>query len=204
MTGKLSASEVRQTTLLYRKIRFREKMNIDKNKLVKLFLLFIPAAFASYLFHEFGHWTIGEVLGNEMVYSLNNASPKSDSYINASDNLYVSIGGPLFTILLSVLFLVIIEKFNTIYAYPFVFFQMFTRFFSLFLGVFSNQDEARISAILGIGTYTIAIVVLLILLLPVLRASYKLKINFKYNGYFFTMSTLSQLLVIATYKIFSL
>jgi len=40
--------------------------NINKKTSIKLFLLFIPVSFASYLFHEFGHWIIGEALGNKM------------------------------------------------------------------------------------------------------------------------------------------
>lgn len=54
---------------------------------------------------------------------------------------------------------------------------------------------------MGLGTYTVGIIILIILLLIVTRASYKLKIDLKHNGYFFTVSILSQLLVIATYKI---
>ena len=166
-------------------------------------LLFIPVAFASYLFHEFGHWIIGEVLGNNMVYSLNNVWPLSGHFIDASHEVYSSIGGPAFTILLSLFFLLIIEKYKTMYAYPFVFFQMFIRFFSLVFGGFVQQDEARISAILGLGTYTIAIIVLLILFLIVLRASYLLRINLKKNSYIFTISTLCDLLVIGTSRMIS-
>ena len=166
-------------------------------------LLFIPVAFASYLFHEFGHWIIGEVLGNNMVYSLNNVWPQSGHFIDASHEVYSSIGGPAFTILLSLLFLLIIEKYKTIYAYPFVFFQMFMRFFSLVFGGFGQQDEARISAILGLGTYTVAIIVLLILFLIVLRASYLLRISLQKNSYIFTISTLCDLLVIGTYRMIS-
>ncbi|PLW97091.1 MAG: hypothetical protein C0593_09440 [Marinilabiliales bacterium] len=44
---------------------------------IYVFLVFIPIAFLSYLFHEFGHWTFGEILGDDMVLSLNNAAPKS-------------------------------------------------------------------------------------------------------------------------------
>lgn len=171
--------------------------------MIRLFLSFIPIAYVSYLFHEFGHWVIGEVLGNDMVYSLNYVWPKNGHYIDASHDLYVSIGGPAFTIFLSIFFLLVIEKYRTIYVYPFVFFQMFTRFFSHVFGGFSKQDEARISAILELGTYTVAIIVFLLLFLMVLRASYKLKINLKINSYFFTMSTLCQLIVIGTYEMIS-
>ena len=176
-------------------------MNVDKKFLVRLYLLFIPIAYISYLFHEFGHWIVGEILGNDMIYSLNYVWPRDGHYLNESHNLYVSIGGPAFTILLAVVSLFILEKYSTIYAYPVLFFQFVARFFSLVFGGFSQQDEARISSIMGLGTYTVGIIVLIILLLIVIRASYKLKIDLKHNGYFFTVSILSELLVIATYKI---
>ncbi len=176
-------------------------MNVDKKFLIRLYLLFIPIAYISYLFHEFGHWIVGEILGNDMIYSLNYVWPSSGHYLNESHNLYVSIGGPAFTILLAVVSLLILEKYSTIYAYPVLFFQFVLRFFSLVFGGFSQQDEARVSSIMGLGTYTVGIIILIILLLIVIRASYKLKIDLKHNGYFFTVSILSQLLVIASYKI---
>ncbi len=179
-------------------------MTVDKKILIKLYLLFIPIAYFSYLFHEFGHWIVGEFLGNDMIYSLNYVWPKGGYYLDESHNLFVSIGGPAFTILLAVFALLTLEKYSTIYAYPILFFQFVLRFFSLVFGGFSQQDEARVSSIMGLGTYTIGIIILIILVLIVIRASYKLKIDLKHNGYFFTVSILSQLLVIATYKIIGL
>jgi len=66
-----------------------------------------------------------------------------------------------------------------------------------------KQDEARISAILGLGTYTVAIIVLLILFLMVMRASYLLKVDWKKNSYLFTVSVLCDLLVIGSSKLIS-
>jgi hypothetical protein len=168
------------------------------------FLLFIPVAYASYLFHELGHWTVGEILGNHMVYSLNYVWPKDGHYAHASHDLYVSIGGPAFSILQATLALLIVERYNELYAYPFAFFPAFNRFFSLLLGGFMKQDEARISAILGIGIYVVAIVVLVILLSIVIRCSHKLRIGFRNNMYILTVSTACQLLVIGTYKLLPL
>lgn len=176
-------------------------MIVENKIIVRLYLLLMPIAFISYLFHEFGHWTVGEILGNEMILSLNYCWPKAGHYINESHDLYVSIGGPAFTILLAMFSLLILEKYLTIYAYPVLFFQFVLRFFSLVFGGFSQQDEAGISRLTGIGTYTAGIIVLSILILIVIRASYKLKIDLKQNGYFFTVSILCQRLVIATYKI---
>jgi hypothetical protein len=175
---------------------------IDRKRDLILFLLFIPVAYFSYLFHEFGHWTIGELLGNDMAYSLNYVWAKNGSYIESSDDLYISLGGPIFTIFQALIFLLMLRRYRTIYLYPFIFFPMFMRLFSIVLGGFGNQDEARISTILNIGTYTVAIIVLTMLFLIVLRASQILRISLKTNGYFFTISTLCQLLVIETYRLF--
>jgi len=173
---------------------------MDKKILLKLFLIFIPVAYTTYLFHEFGHWIVGELLGNDMTYSLNYVTVKNGQYIAKNHKLLSSIGGPLFTILQSFIFLLIIEKYKTIYVYPFVFFAFFTRFFSLVFGGFERQDEAVISASLEIGKYTFAIFVILILLLIVWRASKILKIDLKNNGFLFAMSTICILIVIGTYK----
>lgn len=166
----------------------------------KVALLFIPVAFLTYLFHEFGHWIVGELLGNDMVFGLNSATARSGYYVDKTHDLYISMGGPVFTILQACIFLVFIEKTKSIYAYPFVFFAAFIRFFSIVFGGFSQQDEARISSTLNIGTYTVAIIVILVLFLTVWRSSYSLKLNLKAIGYFTILSTISSLLVIGVDK----
>ncbi len=167
----------------------------------KFFLLFIPVAYGTYLFHEFGHWTVGEVLGNRMVFSLNLVWPRDGQYLRASHELYASMGGPAFTILQAAIAWVVIEKRRILYAYPVAFFAMFNRFFSDLLGGFAKQDEARISALLGAWTYLVAVIVLALLLLIVIRCSQRLALNAKTNGYALTAGTISQLLVIGTYTV---
>ncbi|MBK6913787.1 MAG: hypothetical protein IPH11_09000 [Ignavibacteriales bacterium] len=169
----------------------------------KVVLIMIPVAFLTYLFHEFGHWIVGELLGNKMLYSLNNVTPLSGSYIHNSDNLLVRMGGPAFTILQAIIFLIVIEKTKSIYVYPVVFFAGFARFFSIILGGFNKQDEAYISAMLNIGAYTFAAIVLLILFIIVWRSSAILKLNLKAVGYFTVLGVISILIVIATVKLIS-
>ena len=89
--------------------------------------------YLSYLFHEFGHWIVGEILANDMMYSLDYVWPKEGQYLDKSHNLYISIGGPALTILLAVVSLLILEKYSTIYAYPVLFFQFVLLFFLLSL-----------------------------------------------------------------------
>ena len=171
---------------------------------VKFYLLFVPAAYFSYLFHEFGHWGVGEILGNSMLYSMNIVTPRDGSYLHTGDDVWVSLGGPGFSLLQALLALLIIERWRTLYAYPFAFFPMFNRFFSDLLGGFSKQDEARIALLLHTGTYLVAIVVLALLLLIVVRCSRRLNIRAKTIGSIVTVCTLCQLLVIGTYRIFKL
>jgi hypothetical protein len=168
---------------------------------LRFFLLFIPAAYVTYLFHEFGHWSVGEVLGNRMVYSLNYVWPSDGHYLEQSHGLYVSVGGPAFSLLQASIALLIIERFGALHVYPFAFFPMFNRFFSVLLGGFRMQDEARISALLGTGPYLIAVIVLLVLLLIVIRCSYRLDIGPRMNAYCVTVSTACQLMVIGTYEL---
>ena len=183
-------------------LKYRIKTDLTESRISwKVSLLMIPVAFLTYLFHEFGHWSVGELLGNKMLISLNNAAPLSGNYLHETDSLFVLIGGPAFTILQAIIFLIVIEKTKFFYAYPVVFFAGFIRFFSILFGGFNLQDEAKISAILNIGTYTVAVVVLLILLLIVWRSSYLLKLHPKAVGYFTVLSVISSLLVIATDKL---
>lgn len=92
-------------------------------------LLFIPIAFLTYIFHEFGHWIFGELLGNEMTLSLNNSDPKGGVFINESQALWSAIGGMLFTIIQALVFSFITWKTKSIYAYSMVLFALFSRFF---------------------------------------------------------------------------
>ncbi len=174
----------------------------EKHVDVKFFLLLIPAAYVSYLFHELGHWSVGELLGNEMAYRLNSVWPKSGSYVHAGDGVLASMGGPAFSILQSAIALLIIEKYRPLTMYPFAFFPMFSRYFSLLLGGFEKQDEARIAIMLGTWEYLVALVVLVTLTAIVARCSSRLGIGLRQNMFVITGSTVGQLLVIGTYKLF--
>ena len=131
----------------------------------KVIIAFIPIAFITYLFHEFGHWTFGELLGNDMTLSLNNSAPKNGHFINDSDALWSAIGGPGFTILQGLIFLLLTWLTKSIYAYSITFFAVFSRFFSIVFGGINLQDEAKIAAMLDWNKYLVATIVLTLLFL---------------------------------------
>ncbi|OQY12248.1 MAG: hypothetical protein B6I31_03515 [Desulfobacteraceae bacterium 4572_19] len=78
----------------------------------KVVLAIIPIALSTYIFHECGHWIFGELSGNDMILSLNNSAPKSGHFIKESDALWSANGGPAFTILQAVIFLLVTKKQN--------------------------------------------------------------------------------------------
>jgi len=171
-------------------------MKILKNK-YKMLLVFIPVAYFSVFFHEVGHWTIGEMLGNDLTLRLNGVSTKNGGELLENTSLYLLCGGVGFTLLLTIIFWGIIEKYKVIYAYPVVFFNFFFRLFPQIMN-FDAQDEAKISMLLGIGKYTVAIIVIISLFLMTLRAYYVLKLNYKENLLYLVVSLFCTILVVIT------
>ncbi len=173
----------------------------DRKRIALLALLLLVAAYAHNLFHEFGHWLVGTILGNQMSMSLDGTWPTSGGYHQQWHSPAVGIGGPVFSLLMASIALIIVEKRRTVFAFPFLFFPFFSRLFALTLGGFAAQDEAGISASLGSGKYTVAIVVCSILLALVWRGSRKLKFGFiALNGWIFG-SAVCMLVVINTHKL---
>lgn len=162
----------------------------------KVIILFIPIAFMTYIFHEFGHWIFGEFSGNDMTLSLNNSAPESGYFSDDSDALWSAIGGPLFTIIQAFIFFVITWITKSVYAYSIVFFAVFSRFFSIILGGINLQDEARIAALLDTDKYSVALIVLTILFLILWRSNRRMKLDTKAVGYFTILGTFSILIVI--------
>ena len=162
----------------------------------KVIFSFIPIAFFTYFFHEFGHWTLGELLGNDMTLNLNNSAPRNGHFINDSHALWSAIGGPFFTIIQGLIFLLIVMITNSIYAYSIAFFAVFSRFYSIVFGGIDLQDEARIASMLNINKYLIAAIVLTIVFLILWRCNRIMNLKLKSVGYFTVIGVFAILIVI--------
>ena len=162
----------------------------------QVIIAFIPIAFITYLFHEFGHWTFGELLGNEMTLSLNNSAPQNGFFIDDSGALWSAMGGPFFTILQGLVFLFLTWMTKSIYAYSITFFAVFSRFFSIIFGGIDLQDEARIAAMLDWNKYLVASIVLTILFLILWKSNRIMKLKMKTIGNFTVLGVFAILIVI--------
>ena len=164
----------------------------------KVAMSFVPIAFLTYFFHESGHYAVGELLGNRMTLSLNNSTPVSGSFADESDALWSAIGGPAFTFLQGLIFLTIVYRTHSVYAFSILFFASFSRFFSLLFGGLSLQDEGRIANMLDVSPYLVAAIVLGLLAVIVWFASRAMNLGAKSIGHFVILSTVAMLLVIGT------
>ncbi|MBI5370743.1 MAG: hypothetical protein HZA79_01825 [Sphingobacteriales bacterium] len=162
----------------------------------KVIVAFIPIAFFTYFFHESGHWIFGVFTGNDMLISLNNSSPKNGHFIHDSDALWSAIGGPAFTVLQGLLFLLLTSLTKSIYSYSLVFFAVFSRLFSILFGGVNLQDEARIASMLDIHKYLVVSIIATILLLILWKSTRIMKLDMKAVGYFTVLGVYAILIVI--------
>lgn len=184
---------------------FKNKINNDlKESQInwKVSLLFMPISFITYIFHEFGHFIIGELSGNNMKMRLNYAIPQSGYFIEESHALWSAIGGPLFTIIQAFVFLLVVWKTKSIYAYSLVFFAVFSRLFTIIFGGLDLQDETRIAILLNTNSYLISAIILTILVLTLWKSNRVMKLNIKAVGYFTVLGVLSILIVIGVNRLF--
>jgi hypothetical protein len=163
---------------------------------LKYILLLFTAVFASTIFHEYAHWSIGEVLGNKMIATLNGTNPVAGDYINEWNRNYITLAGPLFTVLQAILFYFLIKKYRKIELYPFLLFPFVMRFFAGLANFLEANDEGRLGLSLGIGLFTISILVCSFLFSLVYKTSKEMKIGLKLNVISFFLCSLFLLFLV--------
>ncbi|MBQ4822415.1 hypothetical protein [Aquimarina sp. MMG016] len=139
------------------------------------------AVVLSFFFHELAHFFAGKLLGYDMGMTLNSAFLLDGEYKTVWHNQLVSAAGPIFTIIVSFIFFYIIRKTNNRYWYPFLFFGFYMRSMAMFISVIEPNDEARISAWLGLGNWILPLTVCFTLLFLVIKTSKEQRYTIKFN-----------------------
>jgi hypothetical protein len=140
------------------------------------------AVFVSFFCHEWAHWAMGELLGNQMAMSLNSSYPVSGNYLKWWHDNVISAAGPLFTIIQAFVFYLVIKKTNNLPWYPFLLMPFIMRLLAMGISFFNANDEARISESAGLGLFTIPLLVCMLLFLPLYSISKKNRYSFKLNA----------------------
>ena len=137
----------------------------------KYVVISLIAVFLTFFFHELCHWLAGESLGYKMTMTINGVTVTVGQYLKNWHETFVSAAGPIFTLIQATVFFFIMRQYTNVFLYPFLFSPMYMRVLAGTINFVKLNDEGRISNTLGIGTFTISIVICFILLFYVLKIS---------------------------------
>jgi hypothetical protein len=143
-------------------IKMKEKNIID----LKYIIITVFAVLFTWIVHEFCHWIVGRCLGYQMAMTLNSAYVLNGDYNFDWEHQVSSAAGPVFTILQAITVYFIMKNRYLPVLYSTLFICFLSRFGATMLSFKPNNfnDEARISHFLGIGDFTLPILVTVFLL----------------------------------------
>jgi hypothetical protein len=150
---------------------------IDK----RYILVFSIAVFSSWVLHEFAHWAAGELLGYKMAMTLNSSYPVDGKYLQNWHYQVISAAGPIFTLIEALLIFWLMIQRKRILLYPFIFTCFYMRFFATVISLLNPNDEARISKAIGLGKFTLPVIITTILFFLLYKISKVYNFEKKFN-----------------------
>lgn len=141
------------------------------------YLWFVLAFFITNLLHEGGHWLMGAALGMEMQFGLN-----AVRYLSPTEpwqRALADVSGPLVTIAQAIIAYVVVQKSASLKAFAFLYVAAFMRLVAGLVSVAHPNDEARLSMYLGLGKWTLPVLVAAGLIALALHGSKRFKLTWK-------------------------
>ncbi len=133
--------------------------------------------FVTNLIHESFHWLAGAALGFEMRFGLNTVS-----YLSPSEpwqRALADVAGPAVTIVQALIAYTLTMRGGAHKVFAFLYAAFFMRLVAGLVSVMHPNDEARVGMCLGIGKWTLPVLVAAGLLVLVIKASRRLQLNWK-------------------------
>lgn len=147
------------------------KPEINKKYVAKYIAVFALAVLFSWTSHELAHWVVGEYLGYAMGMTFNSSYPLEGRYYQNWHYQLISAAGPIFTLSEALLIFVLMIRRKRVLLYPFIFTCFYMRLFAALISFGNPNDEARISSAIGIGKFTLPIIVSAVLFAAVYKIS---------------------------------
>lgn len=148
---------------------------------IQYILVAALAVLLSWLLHEAAHWAAGRLLGYEMSMTLNKTYLVSGKYKSDADYQWVSAAGPLVTLLEASVIFVWMRRQRNYLLYPFLFACFYMRLFAAVISFRNPNDEARISKAVGIGTFTLPVLITVVLLILVYKTGTRYRFSTKFH-----------------------
>ncbi|MEO8268432.1 MAG: hypothetical protein ABI557_01855 [Aureliella sp.] len=133
------------------------------------------------------HWLAGASLGYDMVATPNHVWSKTPMSVN--DQALVSGAGPLLTIAQGFLGFWLVRSQRSHFGFALLYVAFFMRLLAAGVSLFNPNDEARISQLLGLGTWTLPILVVVGLFVLVVSASRELRLIFRDQFFCYLVSS---------------
>lgn len=147
----------------------------------KYLFIFAIAVFLSWMLHEFAHWIVGECLGYKMIMTLNSGYPANRYYSKDLHYQIISAAGPIFTLCEAILIFILMTRQRIILLYPFLFTCFYMRLFATVISFRKPNDEARISSAIGIGKFTLPLIITIVLFALIYKISKIYKFDSQFN-----------------------
>jgi len=144
--------------------------------------LFILATVVTFLLHEGAHWLTGELFGYDMWVNINSAGLARGQYSAEWHKHMISAAGPVMTILQAMIAFVLVKKYKAVAAFAFLFAALMMRVMAALVSLNSPNDEARVSEWLGLGPWSLHILVIALLLWLTLRGGSYMKLGWLAYG----------------------
>ncbi len=138
---------------------------------------FLFAFLASYMVHESAHWLAATGLGIDARFGLN-----AVRYLSPTapwQHALIDGAGPALTIAQAVLAFVLVGRSGSFKAFAFLYVAAFMRFAAGVVSLLYPNDEARISMMLGLGKWTLPVLVAGGLILLAAKGSKRLGLGWK-------------------------
>jgi len=136
---------------------------------------------ATFFIHELAHWIAGVALGHDMIATPNHVWSRSP--LSVGDQAIVSASGPLVTIAQGIVGFWLVKNRRSQFGFALLYMAFFMRLLATGMSLFNPNDEARISQLLGLGSWTLPLIVVIALFILLVCASRELRLRF-YDQFF--------------------
>lgn len=154
---------------------------IDTKITGKYVVVVIVSVLFTWIIHEFAHWAVSELLGYDTIMRLNGVFPKAGENPTEVHSAIVSISGPVITILQAIITFLLLKQKWSKSLYPLLFTAFYMRFLASLMNFIETNDEGRVSEFLGMGTFTLAVIISIFLFYMVFKISKKYTLTRKFQ-----------------------
>ena len=123
----------------------------------RFYAMLAAVGLATFVVHESAHWIAGKAMGLDLRFSLNGVTPTG--VVSDVQHAVMSAAGPIVTIVQALIAFGVLRGRASTIAFAALLWAAFMRLVASGLSVALPNDEARVSLFLGLGFWTLPVIV---------------------------------------------